>query len=54
LVKVLEVMRPLHYHRISVLDGNLRRLGTLYEEDLIEALNRMGPTVAVGLLVVAR
>lgn len=52
--KVLEVMRPLHYHRVQVLDGELNRLGVLFEEDLLLALNRDGPSITVGMLLVPR
>ena len=51
---VLEVMRPMHYHRVSVLDGDLRRLGVLYEEDLIAALQRDGPSITVGMVLASR
>ena len=52
--QVLEVMRPLHYHRIAVLDAELKRVGVLYEEDLVAGLHREGPSVTVGKLLSSR
>ncbi len=52
--KVLEVMRPMHYHRVSVLDSELRPLGVLSEEDLIAGLHHHGPSITVGNLLVVR
>lgn len=52
--KVLEVMRPMRYHRVLVLDGDLHHLGLLYEEDLISAMERYGPLLSVGELLAPR
>jgi stage IV sporulation protein FB len=52
--QVIEVMRPMRYHRIAVLDENLERIGILYEEELIRALQQRGPSVTVGQILVAR
>lgn len=52
--RVLKVMRPYKYHRVVVLDKELRRLGILYEEALLEALREKGPDVPVGDLLSAR
>ncbi len=52
--QVMAVMRPMHYHRVSVLDGEFRRLGMLYEDDLVSAFGRLGPEVPVGDLLSAR
>lgn len=49
--QVLAVMRPMRYHRVVVLDEELHRLGTLYEEDLLRALDGQGPTVPIGQLL---
>lgn len=46
--QVLQVMRPLKYHRVVVLDDQLRRQGILYEEDLLGVLINQGPEVTVG------
>ncbi len=48
---VLKVMRPQKYHRIIVLDDELKRLGTLYEEQLLKALTDEGPETLVGELL---
>ena len=45
---VIRVMRPRKYHRVVVLDDNLRRLGILYEEALLQELERGGPHTPVG------
>lgn len=52
--RVLQVMRPMKYHRVVVLDTACHRLGTLYEEELLDALTLHGPTILVGQLVRAR
>lgn len=49
--QVLRMMRPLKYHRVAVLDANLHRLGILYEEDLLGALNEKGADIPVGRLI---
>lgn len=49
--RVLAVMRPMHYHRVTVLNSELAPMGILEERDLIRALERLGPDVAVGRLV---
>lgn len=46
--QVLQVMRPLKYHRVVVLDDQLRRQGVLYEEDLLGVFINQGPEVTVG------
>ncbi len=51
---VLKVMRPQKYHRIAVLNQGLQYLGTLYEEELLEALVERGPDTLVGELLVER
>lgn len=52
--QVIRSMRPLHYHRVQVLDPELRCLGTLYEEQLLEALAEHGFEVPVGHLLKPR
>lgn len=52
--RVLAIMRPMHYHRVTVLDPELRPLGVLEERDLSRALERLGPDVAVGHLLSSR
>lgn len=52
--QVLAVMRPLRYHRVAVVDEELRRLGTLWEEELLEGLARHGPEVPIGRLLASR
>lgn len=49
---VLKVMRPQKYHRIVVLDDELKRMGTVYEEQLLAALVDRGPETPVGELLV--
>lgn len=49
---VLKSMRPLKYHRVVVLDADLHKLGTLYEEDIIRGMENHGPTSPVGQLLV--
>ncbi len=52
--QVMAVMRPMRYHRVSVLDGEFHRLGVLYEDDLVFALGRHGPELPIGDLLGAR
>ncbi len=49
--EVLKVMRPQKYHRIVVLDHELKQLGTLYEEQLLAAVVDRGPETRVGELL---
>ncbi len=51
---VLKIMRPLKYHRLLVLDADLKRLGTLLEEELLAAIEHGGPQTLVGDLLVTR
>lgn len=51
---VLRVMRPMKYHRVIVLSPDLKKMGTLYEEDLLRGLEEWGPTVALQELLAAR
>ncbi len=49
--EVIRVMRPLKYHRVVVLDDQMRRLGVLYEEALLRALEKRGPACLLGDLL---
>ncbi|PSR34545.1 MAG: peptidase M50 [Sulfobacillus benefaciens] len=51
---VLKIMRPLKYHRLLVLDADLKRMGTLYEEQLLQAVKTLGPKTPVGDLLLTR
>lgn len=48
---VVRAMRPRRFHRVAVLDSELRLLGTLYERELLEGIRRFGPALPVGELV---
>lgn len=50
-VEVMRVMRPLRYHRVVVLDGDMRRVGVLYEEALLRGLQDRGPECPLGELL---
>lgn len=49
--EVIRVMRPLKYHRVVVLDHDLRRVGVLYEEALLRGLETAGPQCSLGDLL---
>ena len=50
-IEVIRVMRPLKYHRVVVLNDDLERLGIIYEDALLKALNDQGPSCLLGDLV---
>jgi stage IV sporulation protein FB len=45
---VIQIMRPLKYHRVVVLNDHMVRLGVLYEEALWRALKEHGPDCQLG------
>lgn len=49
--EVIRIMRPLKYHRVVVLDAQLHRVGVLYEDVLLEALEQRGPLCALDELL---
>ena len=49
--EVLREMRPLRLHRIAVLSVEQVYLGTLWERDILEALEEQGPGTRVGQLI---
>lgn len=51
IAEVIRVMRPLKYHRVVVLDDELKRLGVLYEATLLAALEDQGPWCRLGDLL---
>ncbi|NMP21233.1 site-2 protease family protein [Sulfobacillus harzensis] len=48
---VIRVMRPLKYHRVVVLDADMRRMGILYEEALLSGMERFGPELPIAELL---
>jgi stage IV sporulation protein FB len=52
--EVLRVMRPMKYHRVVVLSPELKKMGTLYEEDLLQGLEGRGPAVTLAELLALR
>ncbi len=52
--KIIGIMRPLKYHRVVVLDDSMKRLGVIYEETLLLALQEKGPGCPLGDLLVDR
>lgn len=51
---VLKVMRPLKYHRVVVLSPDMKKMGILYEEDLLQALHDYGPGISLRELLMHR
>ncbi|MCY0880574.1 MAG: site-2 protease family protein [Firmicutes bacterium] len=49
--EVLDMLRPMRYYRVLVVTQELQKMGTLYEEDLLQAFQEYGPHVAVGRLI---
>ncbi len=54
LSEVLRVMRPMKYHRVTVLSPELKKMGTLYEEDLLRGLEEQGPAITLAELLALR
>ncbi|AUW93168.1 MAG: peptidase M50 [Sulfobacillus thermosulfidooxidans] len=52
--EVLRVMRPMKYHRVVVLSPDLKKMGILYEEDLLKGLEEWGPSIALQELLTMR
>lgn len=52
--EVIRIMRPLKYHRVVVLDGSMQRLGILYEDALLQGLEKYGPSGAIAELLSGR
>ncbi len=49
--EVLRVMRPMKYHRVVVLSPEMKKMGIIYEEDLLEALKDYGPGITLRELL---
>ncbi len=49
--EVLKVMRPMKYHRVVVLSPDMKKMGILYEDDLLRALQDFGPGVTLRELL---
>lgn len=52
--EVLRVMRPMKYHRVVVLSAEMKKMGIIYEEDLLQALKDYGPGISLRELLYRR
>ncbi|SMC02606.1 stage IV sporulation protein FB [Sulfobacillus thermosulfidooxidans DSM 9293] len=51
---VLKVMRPMKYHRVVILSPDMKKMGILYEEDLLQGLHDYGPGISLRELLTHR
>lgn len=49
--EVIRILRPLRYHRVVVLDAEMKRVGVLYEAALLQGLSQKGPDCPLGDLL---